>query len=265
MIGDGGGIRSETQHNGEPTLAPICVSIIIPAFDEEAGILKVLAAIRKQHVPGCRFEVIVVDDGSHDGTPALLQKFPDLYDKLVTHPKISGKGAAVISGLKVATGTYVLFQDADLEYSPQEYTALFYPITEFGAQIVLGSRFLAPKYTRVQYFSHKVGNRLITLLFNLLYNMTFTDIYSCYLIYQRDLVTPDELVSRGWEQHAEILCRAVRRAKIVYEVPISYHGRTYEEGKKIRGHNIIEVLIMIIRSRFMKARRAAAASIDEGK
>lgn len=151
MIGDGGGIRSETQHNGEPTLAPICVSIIIPAFDEEAGILKVLAAIRKQHVPGCRFEVIVVDDGSHDGTPALLQKFPDLYDKLVTHPKNSGKGAAVISGLKVATGTYVLFQDADLEYSPHCSILPDYGIWRtnrawkplFGTQVYASSIFLA--------------------------------------------------------------------------------------------------------------------------
>jgi len=197
----------------------------------------------------------VVDDGSTDRTPALLKDYPDLYDKLVTHSKNSGKGAAVISGLKVATGEYILFQDADLEYSPQEYEGLFYPVKAFGAEIVMGSRFLAPKYTRVQYFSHKIGNRLITLLFNLLYNMTFTDIYTCYLVYRRDLIVADELVSRGWEQHAEILCRAVNRAKIIYEVPISYHGRSYEEGKKIRAHNILEVLFMIIRCRLSKMRK----------
>ena len=231
------------------TRAPTCVTIIVPAFNEEAGIVAVLGAIRKQQVPGYRFEVVVDDDGSTDRTPALLRDFPDLYDKLVTHSQNSGKGAAVISALKAATGDYILFQDADLEYSPQEYEALFYPIKAFGAEVVMGSRFLAPRYTRVQYFSHKVGNRLITFLFNLLFNMTFTDIYTCYLAYRRDLVAPDELVSRGWEQHAEILCRAVNRAKVIYEVPISYHGRSYEEGKKIRAHNVLEVVFMIIRCR----------------
>jgi glycosyltransferase involved in cell wall biosynthesis len=243
------------QQDEDPTRAPTCVSIIVPAFNEEGGIISTLGEIRKHHVPGYRLEVVVVDDGSTDGTPALLQNYPDLYDKLITHSKNSGKGAAVISGLKVATGEYILFQDADLEYSPQEYADLFYPIQAFGAEIVMGSRFLAPKYTRVQYFSHKIGNRLITLLFNLLYNLTFTDIYTCYLMYRRDLIAADELVSRGWEQHAEILCRAVNRAKIIYEVPISYHGRSYEEGKKIRAHNILAVIFMIIRCRVANLRK----------
>jgi glycosyltransferase involved in cell wall biosynthesis len=246
---------SEMQQDDDSARAPTCVSIIVPAFNEEAGIVPVLGAIRTQQVPGYRFEVVVIDDGSTDRTPALLKDYPDLYDKLITHSKNAGKGAAVISGLKVATGEYILFQDADLEYSPQEYEDLFYPIKAFGAEIVMGSRFLAPKYTRVQYFSHKIGNRLITLLFNLLYNMTFTDIYTCYLVYRRDLIVPDELGSRGWEQHAEILCRAVNRAKVIYEVPISYHGRSYEEGKKIRAHNILEVLFMIIRCRVSKMRK----------
>jgi glycosyltransferase involved in cell wall biosynthesis len=245
---------SEMPQNDDPTRTPTCVSVIVPAFNEESGIISILSELRKQRIPGYFLEVIVIDDGSTDRTQTLLQQFPDLYDKLITHAKNSGKGAAVISGLKVATGEYVLFQDADLEYSPQEYGDLFYPIHTFGAQMVMGSRFLAPKYTRVQYFSHKVGNRLITLLFNLLYNMTFTDIYTCYLVYRRDLVAAEELVSRGWEQHAEILCRAVNRARIIYEVPISYHGRSYEEGKKIRAHNILEVLYMIVRCRIVRMR-----------
>jgi glycosyltransferase involved in cell wall biosynthesis len=243
------------QEDHDPTHAPTCVSVIVPAFNEEAAIVPMLGEIRKQVIPGYRLEVVVVDDGSTDQTSALLKEYSDLYDKLITHSKNSGKGAAVISGLKVATGEYILFQDADLEYSPKEYENLFYPIKAFGAEIVMGSRFLAPKYTRVQYFSHKVGNHLITLLFNLLYNMTFTDIYTCYLVYRRDLIAPDELISRGWGQHAEILCRAVNRAKTVYEVPISYHGRSYEEGKKIRAHNILEVLFMIIRCRVSKMRK----------
>lgn len=234
---------------GQTAAALTCVSIIVPAFNEEAGITPLLRQIREQQVAGFRLEVVVIDDGSTDRTAGLLKEHPDLYDKLIIHAKNAGKGAAVVSGLRVATGDYILFQDADLEYSPQEYGTLLYPIKAFGAEIVMGSRFLAPKYTRVQYFSHKVGNRLITTLFNLLYNMTFTDIYTCYLLYRRDLISPDELVSRGWEQHAEILCRAVARAKIIYEVPISYHGRSYDEGKKIRARNVLEVLFMIIRRR----------------
>jgi glycosyltransferase involved in cell wall biosynthesis len=231
------------------------VSIIIAAFNEEATIVPLLREVRKQRVAGYRFEVIVIDDGSTDRTPQLLEEYPDLYDKLIRHSKNAGKGAAVISGLKIASSEYILFQDADLEYSPHEYEGLFYPITAFGAEIVMGSRFLAPKYTRVQYFSHKLGNRLVTLFFNLLYNTTFTDIYTCYLLYRRDLIGPNELVSRGWEQHAEILCRAVSRAKVVYEVPISYHGRSYEEGKKIRAHNILEILFMMFRCRIFEIRK----------
>jgi glycosyltransferase involved in cell wall biosynthesis len=225
------------------------VSIIVPAYNEEATIISLLSEVRTQSLPGIEFEVIVVDDGSKDATPTLLEQHPSLYDKLIKKSINSGKGEAVLSGLRAATGQYILFQDADLEYSPSEYSVLIYPITAFGAEIVIGSRFLAPTYHRVQYFSHKIGNRLITFIFNILFNTTFTDIYTCYLLYRRDLIFPDELASRGWEQHAEILCRAVRRAKVIYEVPISYHGRSYEEGKKIRAYHIFFVLAMILRCR----------------
>jgi glycosyltransferase involved in cell wall biosynthesis len=224
-------------------------SIIIPAYNEEATILELLREVRAQSVEGVEFEVIVIDDGSKDRTVALLEENPALYDKLVKQPKNGGKGAAVLAGLRAATGQYILFQDADLEYSPSHYEALMFPVKAFGAEIVMGSRFSGPKYTRVQYFSHKVGNRFITLIFNILFNTTFTDIYTCYLLYRRDLVPPDELVSFGWEQHGEILCRAVRRAKVIYEVPVSYHGRSYDEGKKIRARHVIPVIGMIFRRR----------------
>lgn len=225
----------------------LSISIIIPAYNESATIIALLGEVRAQKVDGVTFEVIVIDDGSKDNTVALLEQNPSLYDRLIVQPKNGGKGAAVLSGLKAATGDYILFQDADLEYSPAEYAAMIFPITAFGAEVVMGSRFAAPKYTRIQYFSHKIGNKLITLTFNVLFNATFTDIYSCYLMYKRDLVEPDELVSFGWEQHAEILCRAVRRAKVMYEIPISYHGRSYDEGKKIRARHVIPVLGMLFR------------------
>jgi glycosyltransferase involved in cell wall biosynthesis len=226
------------------------VSVIIPAYNEQATILQLLGEVRAQAVEDVSFEIIVIDDGSKDQTRALLRANPALYDILIEQPRNQGKGAAVLAGLKQASGDYILFQDADLEYSPSHYSDLIYPIRKFDADIVMGSRFMARRYTRVQFFWHKVGNELVTLVFNMLFNTTCTDIYTCYLVYRRDLVKPDELKSRGWEQHAEILCRATRRAKILYEVPINYQGRSYEEGKKIRVYDAFGVLLMIFRRRF---------------
>jgi len=228
----------------------LTVSIVVPAYNEQATIVELLTKVREQKVDGVRFEVIVVDDGSTDGTGTLLAKHPALYDALVTQPKNMGKGAAVLAGLQIATGQYVLFQDADLEYSPSYYQALLHPVLAFGADIVMGSRFMAAQYVRVQFFWHKIGNKVITTIFNLLFNTTFTDIYTCYLLYRRELVKPGELRTRGWEQHAEILCRAVRQAKAIYEVPVSYHGRSYEEGKKIRAAAAFPVILTILRCRF---------------
>jgi glycosyltransferase involved in cell wall biosynthesis len=172
-----------------------------------------------------------------------------LYDVFVKQLKNGGKGMAVREGLRHATGDYVLFQDADLEYDPSEYKQLLEPVLRFDADVVVGSRTLAPPWTRVHSFWHKRGNELITLVFNVLFNTTFTDTYTCYLMYRRSLLKPDELESNGWEQHAEILCRVVRRAKGCYEVPISYAGRTYAEGKKIRARHAIGVIGMMVRRR----------------
>ena len=228
----------------------ISVSVIVPAYNEEATIIHVLEQIARQAVEGFQLSVIVVDDGSKDRTIEKLEERPELYAKLVKMPRNGGKGAAVKAGLAEASGAFILFQDADLEYDPADYHKLFLPIRCFNADLVMGSRMLAPEYTRVSYFWNKVGNRLITLIFNVLNNSTFTDIYSCYLIYKRDLVEPQALKSLGWEQHAEILSTATRRAGNIYEVPINYHGRTIEEGKKIRAHHIVAVIWMIIKMRF---------------
>lgn len=230
--------------------APRVVSVVIPAYNESTTILPLLEKVRTQVVDGVRFEIVVVNDGSRDGTTDILRAHPALYDKLIEFEINGGKGAAVRAGLQIATGDYVLFQDADLEYDPGEYADLLVPVLRFEADVVIGSRMLAPRYTRVHYFWHKVGNRGITLLFNLLHNTTFTDIYSCYLLYRRDLLDPSRLQSNGWEQHAEILSRVVDRAKEIYEVPISYRGRSYAEGKKIRARHAIDVAWMIVRRRF---------------
>jgi glycosyltransferase involved in cell wall biosynthesis len=230
----------------------IKISIIVPAYNEEATILELLGKVAAQKVDGFELETVVIDDGSKDRTIELLEANPHLYTKLVRQPRNGGKGAAVIAGLKAATGDYILFQDADLEYDPADYAKIFLPVKLFQADLVMGSRMVAPQYTRVSYFWHKVGNWVITFSFNILNNTTFTDIYSCYLMYRRDLVDPDRLVTFGWEQQAEILSRAMVNARNIYEVPISYHGRTYEEGKKIRAHHAAAVLWTILIRRLFR-------------
>ena len=197
--------------------------------------------------------MIVVNDGSTDSTAKLIEQHSDLWNVAIDMPQNSGKGGAVLAALKRANGDFVLFQDADLEYSPSDYDVLLRPVLEFDADVVIGSRFLAPQWTRVSYFWHKIGNRLITLMFNVLNNTTFTDIYSCYLLYRRPLVAVEDIRFRGWEQHGEIVTLAVRRGKVLYEVPISYQGRTYLEGKKIRGRHALGIFWTLLFTRFRRA------------
>lgn len=225
------------------------LSILVPAYNEIATIVAVLERIHAHPIEDVDFQVIVIDDGSKDGTREALRERPDLYDQLIERERNGGKGAAVRDGLAAADGDFILFQDADLEYDPAEYSRLLKPVTEHEADVVIGSRFLGPDYVRVHYFWHMVGNKMLTLFFNVLFNQTFTDIYSCYLLFRRGFVDGAALKSDGWEQHAEILCTATRRARRVYEVPINYAGRTYDEGKKIRGWHAIQVLAMIARKR----------------
>ncbi|MDA0241508.1 MAG: glycosyltransferase family 2 protein [Proteobacteria bacterium] len=226
------------------------ISIIVPVYNEHKTIIELLESVETQKIEGIDLEVIVIDDGSSDNTVTLLEARPELYTNLIKLAVNRGKGGAVKEGLKVASGEYVLFQDADLEYDPGDYAALFLPIKNFDSDIVMGSRVIAPRYTRVHFFWHKVGNRTITFIFNVLFNTTFSDIYTCYLLYRRALVDPDKLRSVGWEQHAEILATATKKASVIYEVPISYHGRTYAEGKKIRAHHIFAILWMMLCRRF---------------
>lgn len=228
----------------------IRLSIIIPAYNEQGTILDVLEAVTAHPVAGVEFEPIVVDDGSTDGTRERLKSRPDLYRKLVVFADNRGKGAAVKAGLAEATGDFILFQDADLEYDPADYGKLLAPVLERNADLVMGSRMIAPAVTRVHYFWHRVGNKFLTLLFNVFFNTTFTDIYTCYLLYRRSLLDPEELRVAGWAQQAEILSLIVPRSRRVFEVPISYFGRNYGEGKKIRAAHAIGIASTIVTGRF---------------
>ena len=227
------------------------ISIIIAAFNEEKTIEKILISINNNKNNNYTFEIIVVDDGSTDNTLNILYSIPQLYSKLIQQENNQGKGAAIKEGMLNSSGDYILFQDADLEYEPDDYPKLLSMIDKFDADLVIGSRFIAPEYTRVFYFWHKVGNRLITLIFNLLNKTTFTDIYSCYVLFRKSLLNIDEIKSSGWEQQAEILSLLVPLCKSMFEVPIKYNGRTYDEGKKIRAHHAILVIWMIIKKFFI--------------
>lgn len=225
------------------------LSVIVPVYNEGKTVIPVLEKVVAQNTRDVELEILVIDDGSTDDTRTVLEGRPDLYSHLIHLPHNRGKGAAVKAGLEKATGDYVLFQDGDLEYDPDDYATLMVPIVRFGADVVMGSRLIGPAFTRVHYFWHKVGNTVITVIFNLLNNTTFTDVYSCYLVYRRDLVDPAGLQAEGWDQHAEILSKAVRRGRTFYEVPITYRGRTYAEGKKIRARHILSVVWRMIRER----------------
>jgi glycosyltransferase involved in cell wall biosynthesis len=240
----------------------VSATVLIPAYNEELTIVKLLERVRAQSLEGVTLEVIVVDDCSSDGTVTCLEGRSELYDVLIRREQNGGKGAAVRDGLRAATGEYVLFQDADLEYDPSDYAKLFAPVIDHDADVVIGSRLVASPVTRVHYFWHKVGNQLLTLLFNILNNTTFTDIYTCYVLFRRSLIDPESLGTSGWEQHGEILSRLVRKAEAIYEVPISYFGRTYAEGKKIRGIHAVSVARTIARERFRKSETATVPVKD---
>jgi len=227
------------------------LSIIIPVFNEEKTIINILKKIKKNSSSLSKYEIIVIDDGSTDQSKNLLENNKELYDKLLINETNKGKGFAVKKGIKNATGSHIIFQDADLEYDPDDFKKFEKIFTEFDADGVIGSRFVYSSYTRSHNILNKIGNSFLTLIFNILYNTTFTDIYSCYFAFKKNLINPDELKSEGFDQHAEILCKVIKRGNKFYEVPINYNGRSYSEGKKIKFYHFFIVLYQIILRRFV--------------
>ncbi len=221
-------------------------SVLIPVFNEEKTVIEVLKRLNSTKVDEVDYEVIVINDGSTDKTKELLEQNKNLFSKLINNERNSGKGFSVKEGLKVASGDYIIFQDADLEYDPIEFKKFIKLCKQFDADLILGSRFIYSEYTRSHNILNKIGNHILTFIFNIFYNTTFTDIYSCYLCYKKILIDPNNLKSNGFDQHAEILCKAVKKGKKFYEVPISYNGRTHEEGKKIKFYHFFSVVFRII-------------------
>jgi|TARA_B110000503_G_scaffold1869_1_gene2522 glycosyltransferase involved in cell wall biosynthesis len=228
----------------------ILISILIPSFNEEKTILNILNRISKTIDSNINYEVVIINDGSTDNTLKLLEQNKNLYNQLITYERNYGKGNAIKKGLEASKGKYIFFQDADLEYDPIDINKFTKLINRFEPDLIIGSRLNYSEYTRSHNILNKFGNKLITLIFNLFYNTTFTDIYSCYACFKKDLLNEKNLKTKGFEQHAEILCKVIKKGKKFYEVPISYNGRTHEEGKKIKFYHIFSVLFRIVIERF---------------
>jgi glycosyltransferase involved in cell wall biosynthesis len=224
------------------------LSIVVPVFNERPTIAEIIRRVRGVDV-GMDKEIIVVDDGSTDGTREILQALvlPEL--KVVLQERNLGKGAALRTGFAAAGGDIILVQDADLEYDPQEYPRLLEPILDGRADVVYGSRFLGGPH-RVLYFWHYVGNRFLTTFSNMLSNLNLTDMETCYKVVRREVLGKIKLKSSHFGFEPEITMKLAKLGCRVYEVPISYSGRDYAEGKKIGWKDGLAALFHLIRFRF---------------
>ena len=227
------------------------LSIIIPVYNEEKTVIDVLNKIKSNSSNLFKYEIIVIDDGSTDKSRKLLEDNKHLYDKLLVNVTNKGKGFSVKKGISNASGSHIIFQDADLEYDPADYKKFEKIFFDFDADGIIGSRFIYSNYTRSHNILNKIANTFLTFIFNLLYNSTYTDIYSCYFAFKKDLLNVHELRTEGFEQHAEILCKVIKKGNKFYEVPINYNGRDSSEGKKIKARHFFLVLFEIIRGRFI--------------
>jgi len=228
----------------------ILVSIIVPLFNEEKTILSVLNKLSEVKKKFNDIQIIVINDGSTDNSVKILEDNKNLYDDIINNSTNRGKGNAVKKGIELAKGDYITFQDADLEYDPNDFFKFFKLIENFSPDLIIGSRLNYSDYTRSHNIFNKFGNRMITLLFNILYNTTFTDVYSCYACFKKKLLKNNLPKTDGFEQHAEILCKVVKNGNKFFEVPINYNGRTHEEGKKIKFYHIFNVIYQILIGRF---------------
>ncbi len=207
-----------------------CLSVVVPCYDERATVLDLLARVLASPWVA---EVIVVDDGSTDGTAELLRTVDDPLVTVVSHPVNRGKGAALRSGFARASADYVVVQDADLEYDPAEYGELLAPMEAGLADVVYGSRFVSGRPHRVLYFWHSLGNRLLTLLSNMVTDLNLTDVETCYKAFRREVIQSIDIEEDRFGFEPEITAKVAARRLRIYEVGISYSGRTYADGKKI--------------------------------
>jgi len=222
------------------------LSVVIPCFNESETIGVVLQAVKDS--PYKNKEIILVDDCSADGTYELIaEKYNHLVDRLERHEKNQGKGAALRTGIALATGDIVLIQDADLEYDPNEYPLLIQPIVDGKADVVFGSRFAGGYAHRVLYYWHSVGNRFLTWLSNVFTNINLTDMETCYKVFRREIIQSVNIRENRFGFEPEITAKIARMNVRIYEVGISYNGRTYAEGKKIGAKDGFRAIYCILK------------------
>jgi len=227
-------------------LEDVKVSIVVPCFNEKNSILEIVEAVIGSPVPNK--EIIVVDDCSTDGTRDILQQqIEPLVDKIIYHEKNKGKGAALRTGISNVTGDIVVIQDADLEYNPKEYSILLEPFIEGKADVVYGSRFMGGRPHRVLYYWHSLGNIFLTTLSNMFTNINLTDMETCYKVFRREIIQSIKIEENRFGFEPEITAKIAKLGCKIYEVGISYSGRTYKEGKKISWKDGIHAIYCILK------------------
>ena len=238
------------------TIGPMKVrtlSIIIPAYNEERTIHLILDKVRDVELRnGIKKEVIIVNDGSRDGTVQAIERYmaanPAMGILFHQQPHNMGKGAAIHKGIELATGDYLIVQDADLEYDPREYNDLLRPVTEGFADVVFGSRFMGHHPHRILFFWHSIGNNLLTFLSNMVTDLNLTDIETCYKLFRRDIIQGLKLEENRFGFEPEVTAKVARVKDVrIYEVGISYYGRTYAEGKKIGWRDGFRAIYCIVK------------------
>jgi glycosyltransferase involved in cell wall biosynthesis len=224
------------------------LSVIVPVFNERNTVAEIVRRMRAVDLPIDR-EIVIVDDGSDDGTRSVLTQLGDSTVRVVLHPHNRGKGSAIRTGLEHVTGDLVIVQDADLEYDPDDWPKLLAPVLKGRATVVYGSRFTGER--RNMLFLHWVGNRLLSLVTNVLYNTTLSDMETCYKLFDRRVLDGIQLQAERFEVEPELTAKVLRRGIRIYEVPISYSGREFHDGKKITWRDGFIALWTLVKYRFV--------------
>jgi len=223
-----------------------CLSVVVPVYNEEDTLATIVNKLLE--LPQL-LEIVIVDDCSTDKTSEILQQLSEKHKEIqaVRHDRNRGKTEALKTGFRLTQGDIVIVQDADLEYAPEEIPSVIAPILEGHADVVFGSRFLVKKATRVLYFYHYIGNKLLTFLSNLATNINLTDVETCYKAFRGDIIRQMKIQSSGFGFEIEVVAKVAKLKCAIYETPISYYGRTYEEGKKITGWDGVAAVYYILR------------------
>jgi glycosyltransferase involved in cell wall biosynthesis len=251
-----GAVKKETDERSQ------CLSVVMPVYNEEATLVEVASKVLA--IP-CLLELIIVDDCSTDSSPALARQLSekDPRVRVVFQPRNAGKTAALVTGFALTSGDVVIIQDADLEYDPAEIRVVIQPILDGHADVVYGSRFLVRRATRVLYFYHYLANKFLTFLSNSLTNLNMTDIETGYKAFRGDIIRSMVIVSSGFGFEVEVTAKIAKLKVAIYEVPISYYGRTYAEGKKILMKDGLIAIWLVVRFNLFCSLRASFRELPE--